>query len=423
MANESVFLGYERENGDVGVRNWVGVLSIMDNVNPITRAICAAVEGTLPITTLFVRGQYGKDLEITYESLAGMARNPNIAAVVLIGLEAQTTEEVARRIRPTGKRVEVVTVQDLEGGTVEAVAQGTRKAARLAIAASGLRRKSVPASMLRIGVECGGSDTTSGLTCNPTIGRMSDRLVADGGTIVISETSEFFGAEHLFAERAADGEVRKKFLDRVLGLEREAMSIGMDIRGTNPTPDNIRGGLTTIEEKALGAMAKAGTRPLAGVLGYGEKPAGHGLHFMDAPAPAVENLTAFAAAGCQLIFFGTGVGNPIGNMVSPTVKVSGNVNTLRTMADNIDFDASAILEKGARVADLGDGLYDYAMEVASGTRTTSEVLDIQRQGRGLLLSSLIDVAHGCGILTGPKTKRKTAAMGSRTLLACRRYRG
>ncbi|MBL8383228.1 MAG: UxaA family hydrolase [Burkholderiales bacterium] len=369
------FAGYERENGDAGVRNWVGVVSIMDNTNPITRAICAAVQGTLPITTLFVRGQYGRDLEITYEALAGMARNPNIAAVLLVGLEGQTTEEVARRIRPTGKRVEVVTVQDQDGGTIGAVAEGTRKAARLAIAASNLRRKSFPAAMLRIGVECGGSDTTSGLTCNPTIGRMSDRLIADGGTIVISETSEFFGAEHLFAARAADDAVRQKFLDRVLGLEREAMSIGMDIRGTNPTPDNIRGGLTTIEEKALGAMAKSGTSRLVGVLDYGEAPTRKGLHFMAAPAPAVENMTAMAAAGCHMIFFGTGVGNPIGNMVSPTVKVSGNVNTLRKMPENIDFDVTDILEKGAGVAPLGDRLYEFALAVASGTRTTSEVLD------------------------------------------------
>jgi len=369
------FLGYERENGDVGVRNWVGVVSIMDNANPITRAICNAVQGTLPITTLFVRGQYGRDLEITFNTIAGMARNPNIASVVLIGLESQATEEIARRIRPSGKRIESVIVQSMDGGTIGAVADGTRKAARLAIAASHLRRRPFPASALRIGVECGGSDTTSGLSCNPAIGRMSDRLVADGGTIIISETSEFFGAEHLFAERAANPEVRQKFLDRVTGLEREAMSIGMDIRGTNPTPDNILGGLTTIEEKALGAMAKSGTSKLVGVLDYGDAPLGRGLHFLAAPAPAVENMTAMAAAGCQMIFFGTGVGNPIGNMVAPTAKVSGNINTLRKMPENIDYDVTDILEKGASVAPIGDKLYEFALAVASGTRTTSEVLD------------------------------------------------
>lgn len=369
------FLGYPRENGSFGVRNDVAVISIMDNCNPVTRAIAQAVHGTLAVTTLFVRGQYGHDLEVTLESLAGMGRNPNIAGVVLVGLEPHTTEEVARRIRPSGKPVESVTLQP--GGTINAIADGTRMALRLATRASSIRRQPCPVSALTVGVECGGSDTTSGLTCNPVIGRMADRLIDDGGTVIISETSEFFGAEHLFAQRAADPEVGRAFTEMVRRLEQEALSRGQDIRGTNPTPDNIRGGLSTIEEKALGAMAKSGTRPLRGVLTYGQAPVSPGLHFMDAPAPAVENLTAFAAAGCQLIFFGTGVGNPIGNMVTPTVKVSGNVNTLRTMPENVDFDASGILESGARVADIGDLLFGYAVEVASGTRTSSELLDVR----------------------------------------------
>lgn len=369
------FLGYPRGDGSVGVRNQVAVISIMDNCNPVTRSICRAVEGTIPVTTLFVRGQYGRDLEIAFDTLAGMGRNPNVAAVLLVGLEEGTTEEVARRIRPSGKPVEAINLQP--DGTINAVAQGTRRAMRLVIAASAARRRPCPTSELLIGVECGGSDTTSGLTCNPVIGALSDRIVDEGGSVIISETSEFLGAEHLFAARAVDATVSKAFVDAVLRLEAEAVSRGMDIRGTNPTQDNIRGGLTTIEEKALGAMAKAGTRPLSSVLTYGEAPKKKGLHFMDAPAPAVENLTAFAAAGCQLIFFGTGVGNPIGNMVTPTVKVSGNVNTLRTMADNIDFDASEILEKGAKVASVGKRLYDYALEVASGTRASSEVLDVR----------------------------------------------
>ncbi len=371
----ATFLGYPRADGSVGVRNHVAVISIMDNCNPVTRAICQAVDGTIAVTTLFVRGQYGYDLEVAFNTLAGMGRNPNVAAVLLVGLEEGTTEEVARRIRPTGKPLEAINLQP--HGTINAVAEGTRRAMKLAIAASSLRRVSTPMSALTVGVECGGSDTTSGLTCNPTIGAMSDRLVDDGGSVIISETSEFLGAEHLFAARAVDATVSKAFVDAVLRLEKEAVSRGMDIRGTNPTQDNIRGGLTTIEEKALGAMAKAGTRPLSSVLTYGEAPAKKGLHFMDAPAPAVENLTAFAAAGCQLIFFGTGVGNPIGNMVVPTVKVCGNVNTLRTMADNIDFDASSILEAGAKASTLGEGLYEYAAAVASGTRTSSEVLDVR----------------------------------------------
>ena len=369
------FLGYRRENGSVGVRNWVAVISVMDNCNPVTRTISAAVEGTIPVTTLFVRGQFGADLDFAYESLAGLGRNPNIASVLLVGLEESSTEEVAARIRATGKAVEAVHLQP--NGTIACIAEGTRKAMRLAIAASRLRREPCPVSGLVLGVECGGSDTTSGLSCNPTIGRMADQVIAEGGTVIISETSEFIGAEHLFAARAIDEKVRAAFVKAVRDMEHGAIARGVDMRDSQPSPDNKKGGLTTVEEKALGAMAKAGSSPLVGVLRYGEAPVRKGLHFMDAPAAAVENLTAMAAGGCQLTFFGTGVGNPIGNMVAPTVKVCGNIHTLSTMRDNIDFDASGVLEQAMKISDIGDRLYEYAIDVASGTRLASEVLDVR----------------------------------------------
>jgi altronate dehydratase large subunit len=369
------FLGFRREHGPAGVRNWIAVISVMDNCNPATRAISQAVGGTLPVTTLFVRGQFGADLEFALDSLAGLGRNPNIAGVLLVGLEESSTEEVARRIRPTGKPVEVVHLQP--NGTIECVAQGTRKAARMVLQASQLRREPCPMSDLIMGVECGGSDTTSGLSCNPTIGRAADRLIDAGGTVIISETSEFIGAEHLFAARAADATVKQAFLNAVQGMEAMAVNRGVNMRDSQPAPDNKKGGLTTVEEKALGAMAKAGKSPLVGVLGYGQAPARKGLHFMDAPSGAVENLTGFAVSGAQLICFGTGVGNPIGNMVAPTIKICGNVNTVNSMRDNIDFDVSAIFEASAKIADLGDQLYDYVAEVGSGTRITSEILNIR----------------------------------------------
>ncbi|MGY2492934.1 UxaA family hydrolase, partial [Cupriavidus sp. CP313] len=358
----TTFLGYRRENGAVGVRNWVAVLSVMDNCNPVTRTIARTVGGCIPVTTLFVRGQFGPDLDFAYETLAALGRNPNIAAVLLVGLEEASTEEVARRIRATGKPVERVHLQP--HGTVQCIADGTRKAARLVLDASRARRVPCPVSALTIGVECGGSDTTSGLSCNPTIGRLADRVIAEGGTVIISETSEFIGAEHLFAERAVDDTVRDAFVSAVRGMENLAVARGVDMRESQPSPDNKRGGLTTVEEKALGAMAKAGKNPLVGVLRYGQAPQKPGLHFMDAPSAAVENLTALAAGGAQLTFFGTGVGNPIGSMVAPTVKVCGNVNTLQSMADNIDFDASGILQRGEKIAELGDRLYDFALDVA-----------------------------------------------------------
>ena len=369
------FLGYRRAQGRSGVRNWVVVISVMDNCNPVTRAITQAVAGTLPVTAMFVRGQFGADLDFALGALAGMGSNPNIAAALVVGLEPESTEVVASLIRKSGKPVEQVHLQP--DGTIECIARGTRLAAQLALQASRARRETCPVSDLVIGVECGGSDTTSGLSCNPAIGRMADRLVADGGTIIISETSEFIGAEHLFAARAVDDQVRRDFLAAVKGMEDMAIRRGVNMRDSQPAPDNKRGGLTTVEEKALGALAKAGKSPLVGVLSYGQPPARTGLHFMDAPSGAVENLTAFAISGCQLTCFGTGVGNPIGNMVCPTLKVCGNVNTLKSMRDNIDFDVSAVFESGANIADLGDELYLRIAEVASGTMVTSELLNVR----------------------------------------------
>jgi len=202
-------------------------------------------------------------------------------------------------------------------------------------------------------------------------------VVAGGGKVLISETSEFLGAEHVFADRAVDPEVRRLFIDAVNELEKSVMAQGVDLRGSNPSKDNIRGGLTTIEEKAFGAMAKAGTTPLVNVLRYGEAPKLPGLHFMATPAPAVESLTALAAGGCQMILFSTGVGNPIGSMVSATIKVTGNRNTARNMADNVDFDGSAILEEGEEIKAAGARLFDYTISVANGELTTSEILNVR----------------------------------------------
>ena len=370
----ATFLGFPRSDGTVGTRNLVAIVGTMDTANPVARAIQRAVVGTVLIPGQFLRGQIGRDREITLSSLANLCMNPNIAATLVVGLEPVTTEELAARIRAVGRPVEAVSVQPL-GGTINTVAEGTRQAARLVRAASKLKRVEVPLAKLTLGLQCGGSDTTSGLASNPSIGVVTDRLVAAGGTAIISETSEFFGAEHLFASRAASADVKARFMKETEGLEAAIMAEGVDLRGANPTRDNIRGGLTTIEEKALGAMAKAGKAPLQGVLGYGERPAKAGLHFMAAPAPAVENITALAAGGCQLCLFSTGVGNPIGHPVMTVIKLSGNRNTIDTFSDNVDFDVTSVIEKGERLDAVGGRLFDYMVAVASGELTTSEILD------------------------------------------------
>ena len=369
----ATFLGYRRGNA-VGIRNMVAVISVMDNCNPVTRAVADAVQGTVYLPGSFIRGQLGRDRAITLKVTAGLCLNPNIAAVVAIGLEPRTTRELVELLSASGKPVEWVDIQEA-GGTINSIAKGTRAAARLVRHVSKQRREEFPLSSLVLGLECGGSDTTSGLASNPSIGVVSDKVVSAGGTAIITETSEFFGAEHLFAERAASTEVRKKFISEIETLEKEIIALGIDLRGSNPTPDNIRGGLTTIEEKALGAMAKAGKSELVGVLGYGDVPERSGLHFMSGPAPAVESITGLAAGGCQLCLFSTGVGNPIGHQVATVIKISGNRNTIEGMSDNVDFDVSSILEKDESIASAGSRLFEYVLSVASGELTTSEVLD------------------------------------------------
>ena len=369
----ATFLGYRRGNA-VGIRNMVAVISVMDNCNPVTRAVADAVQGTVYLPGSFIRGQLGRDRAITLKVTAGLCLNPNIAAVVAIGLEPRTTRELVELLSASGKPVEWVDIQEA-GGTINSIAKGTRAAARLVRHVSKQRREEFPLSSLVLGLECGGSDTTSGLASNPSIGVVSDKVVGAGGTAIITETSEFFGAEHLFAERAASTEVRTKFISEIETLEKEIIALGIDLRGSNPTPDNIRGGLTTIEEKALGAMAKAGKSELVGVLGYGDVPERSGLHFMSGPAPAVESITGLAAGGCQLCLFSTGVGNPIGHQVATVIKISGNRNTIEGMSDNVDFDVSSILEKDESIASAGNRLFEYVLSVASGELTTSEVLD------------------------------------------------
>lgn len=373
MSN-GTFWGYARPDGSVGIRNVIAVISVMDNCNPVTRAVAQAVQGTIYLPGSYIRGQLGQDRKITLNVTAGLCLNPNVAGVVVIGLEPGTTQELVKLITPSGKPVTAVDIQ-LAGGTIQSIAEGTRAALRLSREASRLRRQEFPLSRLNVGLECGGSDTTSGLASNPSIGVVADTIVAAGGQAIITETSEFFGAEHLFAERAATPEVKARILDVVRGLEKDIIGLGIDLRGSNPSLDNIRGGLTTIEEKAMGAIAKAGKSAVIGVLDYGAAPTKPGLHFMAGPAPAIESITGLAAGGCQMCLFSTGVGNPIGHQVATVIKISGNRNTLTMMPDNIDFDVSGIIEKDETIKDVGERLVQYVLSVANGELTTSELLD------------------------------------------------
>jgi altronate dehydratase large subunit len=306
--------------------------------------------------------------------MAGFCSNPNVAGVLLVGLgcELLTPELIAGEVKKTGQRMEVISIQAL-GSTVDAVAKGKDIAAKLLKEASRAKRESVDISELIVGTHCGGSDTMSGLTANPALGVACDLLVAEGGTAIISETPEMLGAEHLLARRAANDEMRKQIWDITMALEARIKAVGVDIRGVEPAPGNIEGGISTIEEKSLGSIRKGGTSTIRQVVRYAEKPSQKGLVIMDGPAHDVISDTGMIAAGAQMIVFTTGRGSPLGAPIAPVIKVSSNSTIYNRMRDNIDINAGVILDAGESIKDVGKLIFREILEVASGKLTKSEI--------------------------------------------------
>lgn len=369
----TAFQGYRRPDGRVGVRNIVAIVSAMDNTNACANRIADMVADAIAISTPFGRTQIGPDFEMTLRTLAGIGAHPNIAAVLVLGLSLTSANALADRIRPSGKPVEVLGLQEA-GGTMALTMAGVRVAADLTVAASELKREACEFSDLVIGVECGGSDTTSGLASNPTVGLFADRFIDAGGTIILSEPAEFMGAEHILADRAVDPGDAQRIRDMVQWFEDEAKRHGVDMRGTNPTPDNIDGGLTTLEEKSLGAIAKGGSRPVVEVINYSEVPAKRGLVIMNTPSAACESMTGLLGGGSHMIIFSTGRGNAIGAPVSPTVKITGNPHTASAMRENIDVDVSAIISESEPMETAAERLWGEMVKIAEGKLTRCEVL-------------------------------------------------
>ncbi len=367
------FMGYRRPDGRVGVRNLVGILSAMDNTNATANRIAEIVDGTISITTPFGRTQIGHDFEMTLKTLAGIGRHPNIASMIVLGLSMETANQLADRITPTGKPVHAMGLQET-GGVLELTAQGARLATDLVSKASEQSREPFSFSDLVIAVECGGSDATSGIAGNPVVGGFADRFIDEGGTIILSEPAEFMGAEHLLAARAANEKDKQRILDMVKWFEDEAIRHGVDMRGTNPTPDNINGGLSTLEEKSLGAIEKGGSRPVVEVIEYADEPSRKGLVIMNTPSAACESMTGLLGGGAHMIIFSTGRGNAIGAPVSPTIKVTGNPNTARAMSEIIDVDVSGIITGKETREKAADQLWQEMVKYANGKLTRCEIL-------------------------------------------------
>ena len=372
--SKASFWGYRRENGRVGVRNHVVVLPVDDLSNAAAQAVENSIKGTLALPHPYGRLQFGADLDLHFRTLIGAGSNPNVAAVIVIGIEEGWTARVVEGIKQTGKPVFGF---GIEGhGDHETIRRASQKAKELLQWASELRREQRPLKDLWVSTKCGESDTTSGCGANPTVGNAFDKLYPHGVTLVFGETTELTGGEQLVAARCRNDAVRKKFqlvFDRYQEvIDRHKTG---DLMDSQPTKGNIAGGLTTIEEKALGNIQKIGRKCLVdGVLDKAETPTGPGLWFMDSSSAAAEMVTLCAAAGYVVHFFPTGQGNVIGNPILPVIKLCANPRTVRTMSEHIDVDVSGLLRKELTPDQAGDRLLDCMFRTANGRLTAAEAL-------------------------------------------------
>src|SRR6185312_10346752 len=366
--------GYPREDGRKGIRNLVVVQAAADNVNPLARQLAAKNPGVVYLPASYGRGQMGEDFKVTLRAMAGLAAHPNVAGCLIVSFEPESSERIARLAEKQGRRVKTLSFLD-EGGIEPSLAKGSQILLAMRADADRLGRVPLKADELVVGLECGGSDTTSGLFGNPALGLFTDWLVDKGGTAVFSEPVECLGAQDLLRKRAASPKVAQDLIATVEAYNRLAMEHGVDLAGTNPTPDNLAGGLTSIEEKSLGALAKTGARTIMGVLGYADAPPGPGVWMMDAPAAAVENTTALAAGGAHLICFVTGSCNPSGHPIAPTIKISANPATVDRMPIHIDVGLAEMVRTKMNIAEAGSSIAGAVRLVINGELTAAEKLD------------------------------------------------
>jgi altronate dehydratase large subunit len=364
---------YPRPNGRKGIRNLVAVLAAADNVNPLVRQLALRVPGVVCLPASYGRGQMGRDFEVSLRAMAGLAAHPNVAECLVVSFEPESSHRVAERAEKLGRRVHTLSFLDC-GGLSECLERGGDLLRELCEQARHANRVPLAAADLVVGLECGGSDTTSGLFGNPALGAFTDELIDAGGTAIFSEPVECLGGEELLRKRATTASVAQRLTATVHAYDELAREHGVDLAGTNPTPDNLAGGLTSIEEKSLGALAKTGSRPMMGVLDYAQSPPTPGVWMMDAPAAAVENVTALAAGGAQLVCFVTGTGNPTGHPVSPTLKITANSRTMARMAEHIDVDLTAMLHGGMNAVQGAQQIAAAVTEVVNGGLTSAERL-------------------------------------------------
>jgi len=377
--SQYTFQGYRRPNGTFGARNLVAVIPSVICANDVGQAICRQVQGTVGYFHHQGCSQLPIDLKRVTDTLSNLGQSPNVGAalVVSLGCEGTDARRIVEEIRACGKPCEIIRIQEL-GGTSRAIQAGIDAAQRLVQEISGLQRETCDISNVVMAIKCGASDTTSGMASNCVIGYVADKMVDLGATVVFGETTEFLGGEHILANRAVggpDGPVGCKILEIVKNMEDRAKSIGEDMRGGQPTPGNIAGGLSSIEEKSLGAIVKSGHRPIQGVLDYPEFVDGQkGLWIKDTPGREPEILTGMAATGAQFMCFSTGRGAPQGFPSMPVIKICGNPNTYEHLQHDMDLNAGRIITGEATIEQVGEEAFEKILRVLNGEMTHNEAL-------------------------------------------------
>lgn len=375
MRDTIKFMGFNRPDGKAGTRNHILVIPSVGCSQNAAREIAHGLKGVVYLPNILGCGQMGDDSILVKKTLVGFGTNPNVFAVLIVGNGCETLapQELADGITSHGKRVEVITIQDV-GGTKKTISLGRKIVKDMLENAVKLKREPISLSKIILGTECGGSDYSSGLASNPAVGVACDLLVAEGGTVILSETPELIGAEHIFARRARTPEIERQVLDAVTWWENRAIAAGQDIRDGNPSPGNIAGGITTLEEKSLGCIYKAGTSPLEEALTYASHPTKSGLVYMDTPAHDIEQLTGMVAGGAQIVLFTTGRGTPCGSPIAPVIKITANRNTFLKMRDNTDMDTSKIIQGKETIVSAGKRIFEEMISVSSGKMTKAEKL-------------------------------------------------
>ena len=380
---------YVREDGQVGIRNHLLIIPASVCGYVTAKNIASQINGAVAISNQHGCCQVKPDIDLIERTLIGLGSNPNVGAVLVIGLgcEGISTKSLAEKIKLKSKKdVEYLVIQEC-GGTLTTQSKGLSIAREMAQKLSMMNREKTSISNLRLAMECGGSDFTSGLISNPVHGYVSDKLIALGATSMFSETAEIIGAEHIMAKRAVNKEDGDKLIKMVKGCEEKAKSMGVDLRGGQPTPGNIEGGISTIEEKSLGCIHKGGASPLIGVLEYAEEPKSKGLYIMDTPGQDIESMTGMMSGGCQICIFTTGRGTPTGFPIAPVIKITANPETYSKMSENIDISAGDVLLGKETIEEAGERLLKEVIDVCNGKETKTEVLGHDEFGMYKLIST------------------------------------